>query len=149
MPKSSVSLAAWGPLPAPGGPSRMRLSSLTGRADYLFEEALVVPHHQLRLELLHRVQRDADDDEDRGAAEVEVRRGLRDEDRRQSRDDGQIDRARERQSGEDAIQELGRRPPGSHPGDDPAVLLEVVGLVDRIEGDRRVEVREEDDEDRL
>ena len=39
--------------------------------------------------------------------------------------------------------------PGLTPGMKPAVLLEVVGLVDRVEGDRRVEVREEDDEDRL
>ena len=39
--------------------------------------------------------------------------------------------------------------PGSHPRDEPAVLLEVVGLVDGVERDRRVEVGEEDDEDRL
>ena len=121
------------------------MSSL-GRA---LEEALVVAHHQLRLELLHRVQRDADDDQDRGAAEVEVGARLVDEDRRQGRDRGQVERARERQPREDAVQELGRRPAWPHPGDEAAVLLEVVGLVHRVEGDRGVEVGEEDDEDRL
>ena len=82
--KSSVMRSAWVPLPAPGGPTRMRLSSATGIGSYavgrdgfgpgsLLQEALVVAHHQLRLELLHRVQRDADDDQQRRAAEEEVR----------------------------------------------------------------------------
>src|SRR5689334_7636794 len=49
----------------------------------LLQEALVVAHHQLCLELFHRVEGDADDDQDRGAAEEEVGRGLVDEDGRQ------------------------------------------------------------------
>ena len=64
------------PFPAPGGPSRTRLQLGS------LEEALVVAHHQLRLELLHRVERHADHDQDRGAAEVEVRARLVDQDRR-------------------------------------------------------------------
>ena len=39
--------------------------------------------------------------------------------------------------------------PGSHAGDEAAVFLQVVGLVDRVEGDRRVEVGEDDDEEDL
>ena len=39
--------------------------------------------------------------------------------------------------------------PGTHAGDEPAVLLEVVGLVDRVEGDGCVEVGEDDDEEHL
>src|SRR5215207_7173600 len=143
-PKSSFSLSAWVPLPAPGGPSRMRLSSL--KPGSLFQEALVVAHHQLRLELLHRVERDADHDQDRGAAEVEVRTGLVEQDRRQRRDRGQVERAWERQAGEDAVEELGRGPPWSHPGDEAAVLLQVVRLVDRVERHGGVAVREQDDE---
>ena len=126
----------------------MRLSSDTRRGR-LLQEAFVVAHHQLRLELFHRVERHADDDEDRGPAEVERGRGLADEDRRQRRDRREVQRPREREPREDAVEELGRRAPRPHPRDEPAVLLEVVGLVDRIEGHRRVEVREEDDEDRL
>ena len=77
-PKSSRRRSACVPLPAPGGPSRIRFSSRHGAstaepcATALLQEALVVAHHQLRLELLHRVERDADDDQQRGAAEEEV-----------------------------------------------------------------------------
>src|ERR1700760_1999228 len=122
MSKSSCSRAAWVPLPAPGGPMRMRLSSdkvetdefawaserrrnrdpgIGGRRPYLLQEALVVAHHELRLELLHRVQRDADDDQQRGAAEEEVRARLVDEDRRQGRDRSEVQRAGEGQARED------------------------------------------------
>src|SRR5690349_12182613 len=52
----------------------------------LSEKTLVVAHHQLRLELLHRVERDADHDQDRRAAEEEVRAGLVDENRGQGGD---------------------------------------------------------------
>src|SRR4051812_32396773 len=148
--KSSCRRSACVPFPAPGGPSRMRFSSaMAGRAPYLFQEALVVAHHQLGLELFHRVQRHADDDEQRGPAEEEVRARLVDEDRRQGGDRGEVERPREREAGEDAVEELGGRAPRSHAGDEPAVLLQVVGLIDRVERDRRVEVREEDDQDRL
>ena len=37
----------------------------------LLHEAVVVPHQQVRLDLLQRVQRDADDDQQAGAAEEE------------------------------------------------------------------------------
>ena len=53
------------PLPAPGGPKRIR-----SRATGLLQEALVVAHHELRLHLPHGVERHAHDDQDRGAAET-------------------------------------------------------------------------------
>src|ERR1700753_1527883 len=62
---------------------------------------------------------------------------------------GQVQPSREGQPGEDAIQELGRWSAGSHAWDEPSVLLQVVGLVDGVERDRRIEVREDDDHDRL
>src|SRR3954464_639103 len=164
--KSSWRRSAWVPFPAPGGPSRMRLSSdivrgnrntprspaatrTRGRAPYLLQEALVVAHHQLRLELLHRVEGHAHDDEQRGAAEEEVRARLVDQDRRQGRDRREVQRAGERQAREDPVEELRGRAPRPHPRDEAAELLQVVGLVHRVERDRGVEVREQDDEDRL
>jgi hypothetical protein len=54
--------------------------------DRLLQEALVVAHHQLRLELFHGVEGDADHDQDRRAAEEEVGRRLVDQDRRQRSD---------------------------------------------------------------
>src|SRR5206468_1342157 len=50
------------------------------------EKTFVIAHHQLRFELLHRVERHADDDQDRGATEEEVGAGLVDEHRGQRRD---------------------------------------------------------------
>ena len=50
-------------------------------------------------------------------------------------------------SGEDAIEVLRRRRPRTDAGDVPAVLAELVGLVDRIELDRGVEVREDHDQE--
>src|SRR4051794_10639068 len=146
-PKSSRRRAAWVPLPAPGGPRRIKLSSLIA----LLQEAFVITHHQLRLELLHRVQRDADDDEQRRAAEVEARRraGGGDDDGGEGSNRRKVQGSREGQTGQYSIEELGRRPPGSHARDEPSVLLQVVRLVHGIERDRRVEVREDDDHQRL
>src|SRR4051812_30107098 len=151
-PKSCVRRSAWVPLPAPGGPIRIRFSSDTGalaasfrtgasrppvpgRSGILLQEAFVVAHHQLGLELLHGVEGHADDDQQRGSAEVERLRRARggDHDRRQRRDGGEVERAREREPREDAVQELGGRPAWPHPRDEPSVLLQVVGLVDGVE----------------
>src|SRR4026209_2135840 len=95
---SSEMRAAWVPFPAPGGP---RITMSSGMALRLFEEALVVPHHHLRLHLAHRVERDADHDQDRRAPErtrVRLRDpAIADEEGRQRRDERQVDRARQRE----------------------------------------------------
>src|ERR1700712_1616198 len=145
-PKSCVIRSAWVPWPAPGGPTRMRFSSDTGalaaslrtgasrppvpgRSGILLEEAFVVAHHQLGLELLHGVEGHADDDQQRGSAELERlrRTGEGDHDRRQRGDRGEVECAREREAREDPVEELGRRPARSHPRDEAAVLLQVLG----------------------
>jgi hypothetical protein len=61
---------------------KMAHHSLGAPGRGLFQEALVVAHHQLRLELLHRVQGDSDHDQDRCPAEEEVGARLVDEDGR-------------------------------------------------------------------
>src|SRR5437870_2948043 len=76
------SFGLWRPRPAWGLRTlRFRLHLVTasgasavsaaGHPARLFQEALVVAHHQLGLELLHRVEGHADDNQDRGAAEEE------------------------------------------------------------------------------
>src|SRR2546430_15315694 len=86
--KSASRRSAWVPLPAPGGPNRIRLScGGTGvtvssqRAAKLLQKSLVVAHHQLRLQLFHGVQRNPDHDQERGAPAEEAGPGLIDEDR--------------------------------------------------------------------
>src|SRR6202043_2652135 len=56
---------AWVPLPLPGGPN---INAIIRRS---LDEPLVLAHQELGLDLFHGVQRDAHDDEDGRAAEVE------------------------------------------------------------------------------
>src|SRR5215210_6727725 len=82
-----ASRVAWVPLPAPGGPSRTilgrplraipklvagSLSAPPTTDATLFHEPFVVAHHELAFDLLDRIHRHADHDEERGAAEVEL-----------------------------------------------------------------------------
>src|SRR5439155_21498744 len=75
----------------------------TPRSDHLANEPLVAALEELRLELLHRLHDDADDDENARAAEPE-RLHLRDvaDERRHDRHDAEEERARARYLGYDA-----------------------------------------------
>ena len=64
-------------------------------------------------------------------------------------DDREVDGAGQRQPGEHAVEVDRGGPPRAHAGDEAAVLLQVVRLVHRVELHRGVEVREQDDEQRL
>ena len=144
IPYSAEMRFACVPFPAPCGPRTSRFTR---------QEALVGAHHHLRLHLAHRVERDADDDQHRGAAERADGRlreaELLDEDRRQHRDDREEQRAGQRQARQHAVEVLRGRRARADAGDVAAVLAQVVGLVDRVELDRGVEVREDDDQQRL
>ena len=62
-------------------------------------------------------------------------------------DDREEDGARKGDSGNDLIDVLGRLRAGLHTGDKPALLLEVLSEVHRVEDDRRVEVGEEENQE--
>src|SRR4051794_38814275 len=142
MVKFSAMNSAWVPLPAPGGPtstSLMRLPSLSASA----QESFVVPLHQLALDLLHGVEAHADHDQHCGATEREVlivAAGDTEEEVRQDGDDSQVHRTGQRDPGEHELQILGRGASGPDAGDEAAVLLHVVGALDRVERDADVEV---------
>src|SRR5450755_1196137 len=95
----------------------------------LGEEALVVAHHQLAVELLHGLEHDADRDEDGYATEriLDVPRLQHDE-----RDDGD-DREVEGTGQGDPVEDLGqitlRGGPGSDTGDESTLLANDVGLL--------------------
>src|SRR4051812_32124485 len=148
-PYSFASRFPWVPLPDPWSPRRRTFSDTQA----LLEEALVRARHHLRLHLAHRVEGDADGDQDGRAAE-RARGGLRepavaDEQRRQRRDERAVDRTGKRQPGQDGVEVLRGRRPGTNARDVAAVLAQVVGLVDGVELDRGVEVREDHDQQGL
>src|SRR5687768_18191477 len=68
VPRLADSSGAWVPLPAPGAPRRIAM--VIGVADplaalpRLADEPFVVAHHQLGLDLLHRLDDDGDHDEE-------------------------------------------------------------------------------------
>src|SRR3954452_13742120 len=85
------------------------------------EETFVVALHQLALDLLHSVERHPDHDQDRGAAEREVLvvpAGEVEEEVREDGHDAEVDRAGQRDSGEDELEVLRRRASGSDAGDE-------------------------------
>src|SRR5258708_35708486 len=148
---------AWVPLPTPGAPKRRTgpgrkslstgavlgsvimlvvkgLSSLPAlaatNAATLGSEAVVVTHDELRFDLLRGVHGDADDDEQRGAAKVEVdaktighpgRQAVKDgadepyvvevdsadEQSRNDGDDDEVERADQSDGGEQVIDQVG------------------------------------------
>src|SRR4051795_6873344 len=85
IPYSAEIRLAWVPFPDPCGPSNRTFTSA--------QKTFVGAHHHLRLHLAHRVERDTDDDQHRGAAEG-ARRRLREpavanEEAREGSDTGQ------------------------------------------------------------
>src|SRR6266705_1000425 len=171
--------AACVPLPTPGAPRSTSLapepptalipSPAAAAHPRPLQEAVVVPHDELRFDLLHRVHGDADDDQERRPAEIELqaeplrqeRRQPRvqrradererldvepaDQDLGEQRDHDEIDGSHERQTRQDLVQVFRRPPPGADSRDEAAVFLHVVGHVHRVEDDRDVEIAEEDD----
>src|ERR1700693_3568496 len=75
---------AWVPFPAPGGPKKInarlsailtaeRLSLIATATDSAFaHETVVIPHHQLRFELLNCIHSYAHDDQQRRATEIKL-----------------------------------------------------------------------------
>src|SRR3954463_15817401 len=94
------------------------------------EETLVVPHHQLAVDLLHRLQSDANRDEERGATERELTDvPEREDQQRHDRDRGQEKRAGERDADEDPGQLLLGLRTGADAGNEPTLLADDVRLL--------------------
>src|SRR6202011_2770316 len=103
MPNRVRSMFAWVPFPLPGAPysnrfierphpetaSGFRPPHTVGREIYSSDEAAVLAHDQLRLQLLHGVESHADHDQDGRAPEVHLLMGdARDLGRRDGQDHG-------------------------------------------------------------
>ena len=116
------------------------------------EEAVVLADQEMALHDPERVERDADDDEQRRAAEEagnrprERRLRPAHDEHRHEGDDEEPRRADERDLRHDVVEVLGGGASGPDAGDVAAVLLQVVGDVDRVELRRHPEEREEHDQ---
>src|SRR5258708_4622290 len=129
------------PLPTPGGPKKRRFSpNACLRADGAGPprpapptaadarsaragESFVVPRDEMRLDLLDGVERDADDDHEARAAEVEGHLHLLVQERRQHADRRDVDGAAERDARQHLVDVGSGRLTGPNPGDEAAVLL--------------------------
>src|SRR2546422_3084914 len=160
-PTRLVISAACVPLPTPGAPmstsrtpappATLIPSSAAAADPRPLQEAVVVPHDELRLDLLHRVHGDADHDQKRRTAEVELQpEPLRqlsrqprvqrrtderqrldvetaDQDLGEKRDETEEDRPDDGQPRQNLLQKRGRAPSRADAGDEAAVFLHVVG----------------------
>src|SRR5882672_1717571 len=110
-PRSCCRSCAWVPLPAPGGPRRIKfidpLSSAPAAQPGFLDEALVLVGQQMRLDLGHRVERDRDHDQEAGAAEVERYAAAGDQQLGQDADRRQVERADHGQPVQDVFQVVG------------------------------------------
>src|SRR5438309_4921696 len=118
MPRSSASICACVPLPAPGGPSRMMfISELPLRARGalpppralqfgLLDEVAILVGDEVALDLGHRIHRHVDDDQQAGAAEAERQAHLGDRIFRQQADDGEVGGAEHGAAGQHVIEIL-------------------------------------------
>ena len=99
----------------------------------------MVTHHHLCLELLDSLKRNADDDDDRGAAQCNIAQvGVEcANDERNQRDDAQEDRANKDNLAQCLHDEVGRGLAGTEARDITAVLLQVVRNLDGIKLDRK------------
>src|SRR5229473_6304181 len=149
-PRSRCRSCAWVPLPAPGGPRRMRFidhpSSAPAPQSGFLDQALVLVGKQVGLDLGHRVERDRDHDQEAGAAEVERHAAARDQQFRQDADRREVEGTDHGQPVQYVFQVVGCVLAGADAGYEAAVLLEVVGGVGRLEHHGGVAEAEEDDQ---
>src|SRR5262245_34268633 len=121
MPKRSDSNRACVPLPAPGGPisTTRTTSSATAPDAAPLHEPLVAAGDHVRLEGRDRIERDADDDEERRTAEVEWDPELVDQHARQNADCRDVERAGQRDAHEHVVDVLRRALAGPDARDVP------------------------------
>src|SRR4051812_41483907 len=123
------------------------LRAVPGRSLRLgVQEAVVVAHHQLAVDLLHRLEGDAHGDEDGDAEEAEllatagVTERLADDEGGDEGDAGHEEGAGKGDPGQDLPEVALGLVAGADAGDEATLLADLIGLLVRVELDRRVEV---------
>src|SRR3989454_542114 len=154
-PSRSARILPCVPFPEPGAPKRRmntaRLHVPLAAAELdapFFHEPIVMSQQQVLLHLRDGVERDPHHDEQRGAAEAERHvEGVRHHDRQHGHD-RQENGTRERDAGQHVVDIVRRGGAGLHTRDEATLLLQVLRQVHGVEDDRRVEICEENDQQR-
>lgn len=116
----------------------------------LLHKSLIMAHYYHCLDLLHGVESDAYDDEQRRTAEVHtLDAGHPRHQVRQYGDEGKEDCACQRDSGQDTIQVVFGRLARTNTRDEAAVLFQILRNVRYLYGNRCVKVGKEQDEQRV
>ena len=113
------------------------------------DQAFILLGHQVALHLGNRIHGHADHDQQRGAAEIEGHAGIADQELRQQTDERQIEGADDGDAGQHIVDVFRRPLARADARNEAAILLQIVRRLLRIEHDRGVEEREEDDQRRI
>src|SRR5213592_3170148 len=138
--RRSARILPWVPLPDPGAPRRRTNNgsapephaAVPASAPAAPHESVVVPQQQMLLHLLDRVEGHAHHDQQGRAAEAE--RHVEDvgDDHGQHGDDGEENRAGQRDPRQHVVDVVGRGGPGFHDRNESPLLLEVFRQVHRV-----------------
>src|SRR3954470_6670168 len=140
--RCSTRRLAWVPLPAPGGPRRRMFIAAESPAPEaalqlrLLDQVAILVGDQVALDLGHRVHRHVDDDQQRGASEIERDAGAGDQEFRQQADDGEVGGADHGDPGQHVIEIFLGSLAGADAGNEAAIFLEILGRLLGIEHDR-------------
>src|SRR5580658_1474156 len=140
------------PLPEAGGPTNTtRIASVLSdpnarSASTPARKPLVVARDEVRFDLVDGVESHTDHDHDRRPAPAKGDVELLADDALHDANDGDIERPAERDARQHKVDVVGGLLALTHARDEGLLLLQVVGDVDRLKRDGRVEVAEEDDE---
>src|SRR6056297_2990397 len=135
------------PLPAPCRPRMMRRAP--GITADLLQETLVVAQRELAVDLTHQFECDTDGDQHAGSGEAEgVDVGDDQQDVREHGDDRDEHGTGQRDPVDGLAQVALGLGAGTDTGDETALAPQLVGLTNRVEGDRVVEVGERHDHQR-
>ena len=110
-------------------------------------KALVVARNEVGLDLVHGIQRHAHDDHDRRAAPPEWNMELLADYARDDAYDCNVERSTERDPGQHIINVIGSLLSLSHARNESLLFFQIVRHVDRLKGDRGVEMAKENNQE--
>ena len=128
--------------PEPAKHQFHRLRTIRQRS--IVKESFIIPYHHHGLDLLDRLKHNADHDDQAGSSEGYGSAEHASEEEGEDTDDRKTDRSDKDDIIQDSVKILTCRFAGTDTRDETSALFQIVCNLQRIESDRRIEVREED-----